>query len=195
VMQMAAMGAVSSPMRGEPWQWWWWLLLAGCWAPVSGPCRSSLACQGCSMCECSMGVSLLCDAFRLQLVAHMRRGVVSATCDLSATPSTQVVSVRSVVSDARGPSITSMVQCRCWVSADQSRSITPMEPRAGLSLWCVLRTLPCDHCAWVAMSILIGQLPPSFVGWPLFSPRSCVLSVCVFLFLLLSCNPRVLWFI
>ena len=23
VLQMAAMDAVFSPMRGEPWQWWW----------------------------------------------------------------------------------------------------------------------------------------------------------------------------
>jgi hypothetical protein len=51
----------------------------------------------------SMSASLLCDALRVQLVTHMRHGVVSAACDLSATPSVQVVSVHSVASDARCP--------------------------------------------------------------------------------------------
>jgi hypothetical protein len=63
--------------------------------------------------ECSMGVSLLCDALRLHPVAHMRRGIISDARDLSARFSTQVVSVRSVVSDARCPSIMSMMQYRC----------------------------------------------------------------------------------
>jgi hypothetical protein len=59
------------------------------------------------------GVSLLCDALRLQPVVHKRRGVVLAAHDLLATPSTQVVSVRCVVSDACCSWIMSMVQCHC----------------------------------------------------------------------------------
>jgi hypothetical protein len=77
------------------------------------------------------GVSLLCDALRLLPAALRRRVVVSAARDLSATPTTQMVSVRCVVSDARCPSITSMVQCRCRVLADLCGSITPARPRAG----------------------------------------------------------------
>jgi hypothetical protein len=38
---------------------------------------------------------------RCHCVAHRRRGIVSVAHDLSATPTTQVVSVRCVVSDAR----------------------------------------------------------------------------------------------
>ena len=79
-------------------------------------------------------VCLHCDALRLQPVAHRRRGAVSAARNLSATPTTQMVLARCVVSDARCLSITSMVQCRGWVSADQGRSITPAMLHAGLSL-------------------------------------------------------------
>jgi hypothetical protein len=80
------------------------------------------------------GVSLLCDALRLQHVAHRRSGVVSAACNLLVTPPTQVVSARRVASDVRCLSTTSTMQCRGWVSADQGRSITPVWHRAGLSL-------------------------------------------------------------
>jgi hypothetical protein len=41
--------------------------------------------------------------------------------------------------------------------------------------------LPCDRCAWVAMSFLIDQPPPGLGGGH-FSTRSYVLPVCFFSF-------------
>ena len=158
VMQMAAMGAVSlrcEVSRGSGG--------GGFFLPVAGLRRrvlvEALRCVVSAPCKSAQWVSLPCDALRLQPVAHRRRGVVSAARNLSATPATQVVSVRSVVSDARCPSITSMVQCRCWVSADQCRLIAPASPQAGLSLPRVRRASPCDCCAWVAMSFSSANCP------------------------------------
>lgn len=137
------------------------------------------------------GVTLPCDALRLHPMAHRRHGVVSAAHAPSATPTTQVVSVRCVVSDVRCPSITSMVQCRGWVSADQGRSFTPAMTRAGLSpCGRVLLVLPCDRCAWVVMSFLISQPPPRILRVAPFPLNLCCgWCVCFSPLFLFSCNP------